>query len=649
MSGSVGNADIEVVRQSIDLVALVAEQVQLSPKGREHVGLCPFHDDHTPSLAVVTHKGNAFYKCHSCGAAGDAFRFVMDFHGMTFPDALRHLADRAGVSLSPRRPKMGTDGDLDAAQIRRANTTAGSFFRQTLKHSVDGAAARAMIRDRRISDQMVEAWALGAAPASWDNLLKFAQSKGLSTRALVAAGLVKPRAEGEGYYDTFRNRLIFPISDDLGRPVAFGGRRLEPQGQPTNHQEPKYLNSSDSIIFRKGRTLFGLHLARRAIIEANQVIVTEGYTDAVACHQAGLRHVVATLGTALTREHVRILKRLCEVVVLVFDGDEAGQRAADRAVALFFAEPVDVKICVLGGSLDPAAVLGEAGGRERMDAALADAQEVLAYKVGRFRGRLATASGLSGRQRSLEDLLADLAALGFDAMPGVRKRPVMAQLADLLGLRIEDIDQALRRLRRPAAARAGERSVAGGQPVSQVPPKTAPADEHQDTACTPARRRAEHELLGVLIYQPSLRMQPVAGPDGQDLPVTRLIRPEEFHDPAAGAIAAIVYGWLDDEVDFSMGQLMGRLDSPEHRSLAAELYDEAQRRCGGERPTEAVLGDAGSALAKLLGREQFKQDLDAYRESKPQRGRRESDLHDILEKRRKQGYIPEAMPSRLRT
>ncbi|MCH8005071.1 MAG: DNA primase [Planctomycetes bacterium] len=649
MSGSVGNADIEVVRQSIDLVALVAEQVQLSPKGREHVGLCPFHDDHTPSFAVVTHKGNAFYKCHACGAAGDVFRFVMDFHGMTFPDALRHLADRAGVTLSPRRPKVGTDRDLDVVEIRRANAVAGSFFRQTLKHSADGAAARAMIRDRRISDQMVEAWALGAAPAGWDNLLKFAQSKGLSTRALVAAGLVKPRAEGEGHYDTFRNRLIFPISDDLGRPIAFGGRRLEPQSQPTTHQEPKYLNSSDSIIFRKGRTLYGLHLARRAIIDANQVIVTEGYTDAVACHQAGLRHVVATLGTALTRDHVRILKRLCEVVVLVFDGDEAGLRAADRAVAIFFAEPVDVKICVLGGSLDPAAVLAEAGGRERMDAALADAQEALAYKVSRFRDRLATASGLSGRQRSLEDLLADLAALGFDAMPGVRKRPVMTQLADLLGLRIEDIDQAMRRLRRPAAGPAGERFAAAGQPISQVPPETEPADERQEAACTPARRRAEQELLGVLIYQPSLRTQPVAGPDGRALPVTRLIRPEEFRDPAAGAIAEIVFGWLDDEVDFSMGQLMGRLESPGLRSLAAELYDEARRRCGGERPAADVLCDAGSALAKLLGREQFKQDLDAYRESTPQRGRRASALHDILEKRRKQGYIPEAMPSRLRT
>lgn len=649
MSGSVGNADIEVVRQSIDLVALVAEQVQLSPKGREHVGLCPFHDDHTPSFAVVTHKGNAFYKCHACGAAGDVFRFVMDFHGMTFPDALRHLADRAGVTLSPRRPKVGTDRDLDVVEIRRANAVAGSFFRQTLKHSADGAAARAMIRDRRISDQMVEAWALGAAPAGWDNLLKFAQSKGLSTRALVAAGLVKPRAEGEGHYDTFRNRLIFPISDDLGRPIAFGGRRLEPQSQPTTHQEPKYLNSSDSIIFRKGRTLYGLHLARRAIIDANQVIVTEGYTDAVACHQAGLWHVVATLGTALTRDHVRILKRLCEVVVLVFDGDEAGLRAADRAVAIFFAEPVDVKICVLGGSLDPAAVLAEAGGRERMDAALADAQEALAYKVSRFRDRLATASGLSGRQRSLEDLLADLAALGFDAMPGVRKRPVMTQLADLLGLRIEDIDQAMRRLRRPAAGPAGERFAAAGQPISQVPPETEPANERQEAACTPARRRAEQELLGVLIYQPSLRMQPVAGPDGRALPVTRLIRPEEFRDPAAGAIAEIVFGWLDDEVDFSMGQLMGRLESSGLRSLAAELYDEARRRCGGERPAADVLCDAGSALAKLLGREQFKQDLDAYRESTPQRGRRASALHDILEKRRKQGYIPEAMPSRLRT
>ncbi|MFB3138699.1 MAG: DNA primase [Phycisphaerales bacterium] len=641
MSIQVGQSEIDQVRDATDLVALIGEHLPLRPKGREHVGLCPFHDDHGPSLTIVTHKGNAFYKCHACGAAGDAFNFVMDYHKMTFGEALRHLADRASISLrrSQQEPASAAKTASSGAELREANALAASFFRDTLKRSPDATVARDMIQKRGISAQMVEAFMLGAAPKEWNGLSRFARSKAGSIKALIGAGLLKPRSEGQGHYDTFRNRLIFPICDELGRPVAFGGRTLDPD------DEPKYLNSAESAVFHKSRTLYGLHLAKRAIIESKQVIVTEGYTDVVACHQAGIRQVVATLGTALTQDHARILRRLCEVVVLVFDGDEAGQRAADRAVQLFFVEPVDVKICILPDGLDPADLLGQPDGPQHFRQALLAAKDALEYKVARFRDELGAASGLSGRQRCLERFLHDLANLGFHAMPGVRKRLIITHLADLLGVRIDDIERSLPQPQR--------RATAPNRPIEPQPSSDPAASELPDrwaSTTVASRRRAEHDLLGVLIYQPSLGTQSIASDDGRHLEVTRLFQPPQFRDPAARCIAEVVLRWLEDGHDFTVQQLMANLQDPPLRRLVSDLYLEGERRLGapGQSAVEHMQ-EICTTFQRLVRRERYQQDLEAYRQGKADVGRAEDALRDVIEQRRKQGYIPEAMPARVRS
>ncbi len=408
MSSLALKTDVDRIREAVDLVALIAEHVPLRPRGREHVGLCPFHDDHTPSFAVVTHKGNAFYKCHACGAAGDAFNFVMDYHKMAFPDALKLLAERTGIALQ-RRPATGPKTDRPAGdELRQANSLAAAFYRDFLVNDGRGAIARAVLQRRGIDDVTAEQFLIGAAPAEWESIAGHARGRDVSVRALEAAGLIKARSSGNGHYDTFRNRLIFPICDELGRPIAFGGRRLD------DLDEPKYLNSAESPLFNKSGTLYGLHLAKRAIIDARQVIVTEGYTDVLACHQAGLVNVVATLGTALTPRHVQVLKRLCDEVVLLFDGDEAGRRAADRAVALFFAETIDVRICILPDGDDPADLLARDDGVDRFRTALDTATDALAYKVARFQDELRSARGPAGRHRVLQKLLAELASPPLD-------------------------------------------------------------------------------------------------------------------------------------------------------------------------------------------------------------------------------------------
>ncbi len=643
MSALVGTTDIDRVREATDLVALIAEHIPLRPKGREHVGLCPFHDDHTPSLAVVTHKGNAFYKCHACGVAGDVFNFVIEYHKMTFPEALKYLADRAGITLSRRTDTGRRDEGDDGETLRRANAVAAAFYRQMLTRDRRGASARAHVEKRRIGPDTAEQFMIGAAPDEWEGLAAHAADQGLSTRSLAAAGLIKPRSSSSGYYDTFRNRLIFPICDELGRPIAFGGRRIDPG------DEPKYLNSPESALFHKSKTLYGLHLAKRAVIDASQVIVTEGYTDVVACHQAGLHNVVATLGTALTRDHVRMLKRLCQEVVLVFDGDEAGRRAADRAVELFFAESLDVRICILPEGDDPADLLGRPQGLERLREALDEAHHALDFKVGRFRRDIAGIESLGARHRVLERLMDDLAALGFSNLPGVRKAPVLDKIGEVLRIPTAEIEQAIPRRRGRPAAAAG---LAAGDP--SLGDAAAAADLWQESAdVAPARRRAERELLAALIHQPSLRHQPITIDKGSTASVTGVLQPEQFADPASRRLAEIIWPRLERDESFTVQQLMGELDHPSLRELAGELYLDAEKGLAhGDLSPVEHLRERCAALLRILSREVYQRDLEAYRRTAPDAPNvpdADQALLKVLEQRRKQGYIPEALPTRVRT
>ena len=373
MAGQFGNSDRDRVLDATDMVALIGEHVQLRPKGREHVGICPFHDDRAPSMTVVTHKGAGFYKCFSCGAAGNAIDFMMNYHKMEFIDALRALAERAGIELQQTRREDGATGGRRA--LLRANAIAANYFRKALAHAEAGAAANTALDRRGITAEMRERFQLGAAPDGWDGFVRHidrlrAHSAGSRGDDAVpeldvfrAAGLVRDGRQGP--IDGFRNRVIFPICDEMGQPIAFGARQINPEDQP------KYLNSPESGVFHKGRGLYGIHLAKKSIIDARTAVICEGYTDVIACHAAGVTNAVATLGTALTRDHARVLKRLAERIVLLFDGDAAGQKAADRAIEVFFAEPVDVRICTLPDELDPDELLRQEGGRARFDEALA--------------------------------------------------------------------------------------------------------------------------------------------------------------------------------------------------------------------------------------------------------------------------------------
>ncbi|MBL0927393.1 MAG: DNA primase [Phycisphaerales bacterium] len=453
-----------------DIVRLIGDHLTLKPKGREYVGLCPFHNDRKPSMYVVPAKG--IFHCFACGAGGNAFDFVMRYHGMDFREALKFLAEKAGVELTPWRP-AGPGGVQPAgpeaggagvgkAELLEANQFACDFFRAVLNHPEHGRLGRDLVARRGLSPDMVEAFGIGVAPDRWDGLLQTLGAKGRAIEPFVAAGLLKAR-EGGGHYDALRNRLIFTIHDQLGRPIAFGGRRVN------DEDEPKYLNSPETLLFNKSSTLFGLHRAFRAMQAKRQAIVCEGYVDAISCHQHGFAHAVATLGTALTPRHASILRRSCDEVVLLFDGDEAGQTAADRALEVFFLEPIDVKVCVLPDGLDPDDLLRQEGGPERFAACLERAQDALSYRFERLARRLdesGKGETSAARARMLEEYLARLVELGLHDLPPLRKQLMLRRVARLARVDERVIAASLPERRAPArpAADAATAPEANGAP-----------------------------------------------------------------------------------------------------------------------------------------------------------------------------------------
>jgi len=550
------NDDKRRVLDATDIVRVIGDHLALKQKGREYVGLCPFHDDHTPSMSVVPHK--QIFHCFSCGTGGDALSFVMKYHKMGFREAMEHLAERAGIKLAPRSERRASSPiphEPGAAIVERsaliaANATAATFFRAILNHPEHGAAARALVERRGISPEMAAGFEIGASPDMWDGLLRTIQSKGMETTPFRAAGLLKTRDTGAGCYDSFRNRLIFPIHDQLGRVIAFGGRRID------DEDEPKYLNSPESELFNKSATLYGLQQAAQEIRRTRRAIVCEGYMDAIACHQAGVTSAVATLGTALTIDNARILRRLCDRVVLLFDGDAAGQKAAERAVEVFFAEPVDVRIAMLSAATDakdPDELLKREGGRAILDDVIAKAVDPLDLLFARVRDRIGD-QGVSGRSRVVGEFLDQLTGLGLHRADTIRQQLIVKRLAQITGVEWGAITGELQ-------ARRARRRIPSAQ-ENAAPLRSVPLT-------------AREHLLGCVLNDPGLLhsltedQSPMLDPEGySDGPMQEVAR----------AIAALVV----DEHPPTLEAVLGVLDDPELQQCATRLAREVERMTGAD-------------------------------------------------------------------
>jgi DNA primase len=324
MAGLIAQGFIDDLLNRTDIVEVVSSRVQLKKSGKNYTACCPFHQEKTPSFSVNHEK--QFYYCFGCGAGGNALGFIMDHDHLDFPEAVEELAKRAGVEIehedssAPQKPRQAVDSPLYALL-----TAASDYYRAALKSHPQRDAAVSYLKKRGVSGVIARDFALGFAPPGWDNLSKHLGGDSLQQKALVDAGLLAENAESKRRYDRFRDRIIFPIHDSRGRIIGFGGRVL-------GDDKPKYLNSPETAVFHKGQELYGLYEARKHNRQLNEIIVVEGYMDVIALAQQGLRNAVATLGTATSEEHIKRLFRVVPNILFCFDGDNAGRKAAWRAL-----------------------------------------------------------------------------------------------------------------------------------------------------------------------------------------------------------------------------------------------------------------------------------------------------------------------------
>jgi DNA primase len=343
---------VSEVRERASILEVVSDYVSLRKSGANFQGLCPFHGEKTPSFNVNPARG--IFHCFGCGLGGNAFSFIMKIEGLTFPEAVKFLAKRVGVVIEERPPTPQEKQRLDEREaLYRVNDLAADFYRKVLTKDAAGEAARRYLERRGVDNATAEAYRLGFAPDRWDGLTRYLEQKKIAPEAAETLGLIR-RKEGGGYFDTFRNRLLFTIADIQGRPIGFGGRVLD-------DSLPKYINSPESPIYRKSEVLFGVNLARQAMREQGAVVVVEGYFDHLALHQAGVHHAVATCGTALTGEHLKLLQRYAGKVYTLFDSDSAGAKATRRAMDLVLGGALPAFVVELPQGDDPDSFLKKEG------------------------------------------------------------------------------------------------------------------------------------------------------------------------------------------------------------------------------------------------------------------------------------------------
>ncbi len=566
------------VRDAARIEDLIGEYITLRPAGRELVGLCPFHDDRRPSMYVSPRK--QIYYCFVCAAGGDVFRFVRNYHKMTAGEALRFLAQRYGVPLPEYhgpRPGAGGEESSRREKMLAANAWAAKYFQENLA-APGNQAPRAYLQKRGLTAATIHDFQLGFAADSWSALAQAAARQGVQEEPLLATGLLKRRADGTPF-DALRNRIIFPIHNLGDQLIGFGGRILPEAGVASasavsagaDAAPPKYLNSPETVLFSKRETLYALPRARPAIIRAGSAVVVEGYMDVLACHQCGVTHVVATLGTALTERHIGLLRRFCDRVILVFDSDEAGRRAADRAIELLLPLPLDVRITHVPGGKDPCDFCMAQGG-EAFGRLLAEAEDALEYKWRQFVAEFQATGSLARKQEASTAMLRLVAAAVWGGgMDPIRRGLLEKQLADLIGLSVAEVHQMIRRLGRPSESSNfksqifNTRKVApGGVAASAV----GPPPVRRLSGAGMGRRRAEQWILGALLCDFSLYRE-----FHQDMALAL------FEPGPLAELAAHLWAYLEGASDLehaTLADFLGQIEDPVLLKAAMEAQAEAQ-------------------------------------------------------------------------
>ena len=549
---------ISEIKNAADIVDIVSEAVLLKKAGKNHVGLCPFHSEKTPSFTVSPDK-QIFY-CFGCGTGGNVFSFLMKQEGLSFPETVRVLGKRYGIDipdrpLSPEQKRKISERE----SLFDINRRAMEFYHQALKDSGAGQVARSYLKKRGISQKTIDDFKLGYAREGWDYLLNFFLKKRISPILLEKSGLVVPKKNKSSYYDRFRNRILFPIFDASMQVIGFGGRVLD-------DSLPKYLNSPETLIYNKRRSLYGIQRAKEKCRSAGSVFIVEGYLDAIALHQHGVENSVATLGTALTPDHVKFLTRFAGSMVLVYDSDDAGIRSAKRCIDTFWKEHVDFRrqdvyreenadthILVLPAGHDPDSYIFEKGPELFLEAA-ASAPGIITFLMNCAIDK----HGLSteGKVSIIKEMQGPLAAINDRVAQGL----YIQKLAERLGMAENAILERISQV----SARITERGYANdGPPASADPARRSgvmkSASEGQRSQMVDIGNRFERQIIAMMLQFPD------------SLPeVDKLSTLNYFENKTLKNLGEFILRSNLTSAD-RVSELMSRVDSEQKQTLIASL------------------------------------------------------------------------------
>jgi DNA primase len=557
-----GSDLIRRVKEANDIVDVIGAYVSLRQVGAKYKGLCPFHDDSRPSMDVDPRWQN--FRCWACGKHGDVITFVQEQDRVSFREALEMLAQRAGISLEKKGNSQPNSSRALMIEVIRWSE---EQYQKCFLDDPLADAARLYVGERRLTGETVRKFGLGYAPVAGDWLLERARQANISLELLEQVGLIAQRKEGQGYYDRFRDRVMFPIRDARGRTVGFGGRILP--SSPLSARAPKYYNSCDTPLFNKSELLYGLDQARQTAADLGYLAVVEGYTDVLMAHQFGVTEVVATMGTALNERHVRHVQRLVPRVVLVFDADAGGSTGVDRALEIFVRQDVALQIATLPQGLDPFDLLVQQGA-DAFRSALTNSQDVLEFKLNEEM-KQQDANSLEGRRRAADEVLRVIAQ-AFT--------PQGADEVNQAAARGEILSYALRMKRELMITRIGQRFGFKEETVwarlreleAEQRKEANPArEDSKATTESTAKRQApapahERELLELLLCEPRLVAE-----------ARREIDPGRVSHPGLRQLLDGLYRLFAEGVAPTLDQLRTRVDNP---PLIAKAFDLRERGLG---------------------------------------------------------------------
>lgn len=538
INGRIEDEKINQIREAVDIVDLIGEYVQLKKQGRNYFGLCPFHGENSPSFSVSTEK--QIFHCFGCGAGGNIFTFLMDIEGYSFVESAKVLAEKGNVPLDVEINKDSKRSNMPAGsqQMVEAHDLLRKFYHHLLVNTKEGQDALEYLLKRGFTEKTIEKFQIGYSLDSWDFVSKFLLKRGFPAEYMEQAGLIIYREKDESYFDRFRNRVMFPIMDHQGNTIAFSGRAM-------GDDEPKYLNSPETPIFNKSKTLYNFHHARPHIRKKEQAVIFEGFADCISAVGAGVENAVATMGTALTDQHIQLLKRNTDQILICYDSDSAGLNAANRAVNMLQDHEFSVKVALMPDNLDPDDYIKEFGEKSFVSEVIGASLTYMAFKMHYLR-RGKNVNNEGDRIQYIEEVLKEISRLPN----AVERDHYLRQLSSEFSLSLDALEQQQRQVF------FTERKK-GTLPQPAAQKKMALQYEHK---LKPAHHNAETKLIAHMLKSRDMTFK-----------IQQLLGQTVFHVDEHQAIITYLYAFYEDGHEPDTSFFLTYLPDPNLRRIVSEI------------------------------------------------------------------------------